>query len=193
MMNRDADRGAYNPELRPEKLEQAILFFLQHANNEHLGKTKLMKLLYFADFDHFEQYGESITGARYRKLAQGPVPDDAAEAIARLEQSTRVRRDDVAMGSYVQHRYTPTGPVRLDAFTEQERATLHAVVGRWKAHSTQQISAATHGEAPWVAVKLHEVIPYYLAGYRNTYGAMELDADELATTELPDEEETFAR
>lgn len=192
-MNQHSHRTAYNAALRPEKLEQAILFFLEHASNEHLGKTKLMKLLYYADFDHYEQYGESITGARYRKLPRGPVPDDAADAIARLEQSARVRRDEVPMGSFMQHRYTPAEQVNLGTFTEQERATLASVVKRWQAHSTPRISAATHGEAPWVAVKLDDVIPYYLAGYRNTYGAMELDADELATDDIPDEDEVFPR
>ncbi len=54
-----------------KKMEQAILFFLEHINNVHLGRTKLMKLLYYVDFDHYEKYGRSITGAEYHKLPHG--------------------------------------------------------------------------------------------------------------------------
>jgi len=39
------------------KMKQVILYFLEHINNFHLGKTKLMKLLYYVDFDNFEKYG----------------------------------------------------------------------------------------------------------------------------------------
>jgi hypothetical protein len=34
------------------KLQQAILYFLEHMINVQLGRTKLMKPLYLVDFNH---------------------------------------------------------------------------------------------------------------------------------------------
>lgn len=186
-------REAFNPDLKKTKLEQAILFFLSHANGAQLGKTKLMKLLYYADFDHYEQYDASITGARYRKLDHGPVPDDAWAAIAELESAERIVREDVLVGGYLQHHYEATEPVDLAAFSPTELDVLHRVAQRWANHTTKQIEAATHGEAPWAAVRRNEIIPYDLAHYRNNFGGMELEDDELADTERArDEDEVFA-
>ena len=67
-----------------EKLQQVILYFLEHINNVHLGRTKLMKLLYFVDFDHYEAHGVSVTGAAYRKLPHGPYPDKVEKLIAKM-------------------------------------------------------------------------------------------------------------
>lgn len=36
--------------LDERKYQRAILYFVAACNNEHLGKTKLMKLLYYLDF-----------------------------------------------------------------------------------------------------------------------------------------------
>ncbi|MBA3643949.1 MAG: SocA family protein [Chloroflexia bacterium] len=182
-------RPAYNREFNRQKLEQVLLFFLHRANNPLLGKTKLMKLVYFADFDHFEEYETSITGARYRKLPQGPVPDEGMDAISNLEHNGRVSRTDIQKGSYIQHQYTPNEEVDLSLFSPTEIAVLEKVAARWREHSTEQIVSATHGEAPWVAVGMHREIPYYLAHYRNNFGALELDEDEA----LLDEDEVFAR
>ena len=136
------------PTRKKTKLEQAILFFLWHANNAHLGKTKLMKLLYFADFDHYEQYEASITGARYRKLDHGPVPDDAWVTIAALEAAKRIEREDVLIGGLLQHRYRASEPVDIGAFSLTELDVLYRVAQRWANHTSRQIEAATHGEAP---------------------------------------------
>ena len=38
-----------------EKVANAIIFFVE-KNIEHFGKTKLMKLMYFADKEHLEKY-----------------------------------------------------------------------------------------------------------------------------------------
>lgn len=185
-------REAYNPELRCEKLEQAILFFLHRANNELLGKTKLMKMLYFADFDHYEEHETPITGARYRKLEHGPVPDDAWQVLGEMERDGRVKRTDVPGPGFIQHRYEPNVPVDLSVFSPTEIEALEKVAKRWQWHTTKQIVMATHGEAPWIAVKPNEIIPYYLAHYRNNYGAMDLDDEESAEEPLPDEDEVFA-
>lgn len=184
-------RPTFNRDLNNEKLEQALLFFLHRANNDFLGKTKLMKLLYFADFDHYEEFGAPITGARYRKLDNGPVPDEGMAAIDELHRKGRVVRTDVPKAGYIQHHYEPEDEFDRSVFSESELAVLESVAARWREHTTQAIVAATHGEAPWIAAEKNEEIPYYLAHYRNNFGAMELDEDEAEN--LPTEDEIFAR
>lgn len=186
-------RESSNPELKKAKLEQAILFFLHHANNASLGKTKLMKLLYYADFDHYEQYEEPITGSRYRKLDHGPVPDDPMLAIEEPERSGRITREDVVAGGYRQHRYGTSERVDPETFSPTELDVLYQVAQRWATHTTKQIEAATHGEAPWIAVGRNEVIPYHLAHYRNNFGAMELEDEDVADPDgTREEDEVFA-
>lgn len=151
-------------------------------------------MLYCADFDHVEQYDESITGARYRKLDHGPVPDAAAIALDALEREGQVEHRSIRSGPYGQDRYDPLADVDVSVFSAAEIDTLHRVVRRWAAHTTKQIEAATHGEAPWIAVRWNEVIPYHLAYYRNSYGAMELDEAELVVPEeLREQDEAVAR
>jgi len=55
-----------------EKLLNAIIFFAN--NTSYLGKTKLWKLLYFLDFEHFKETGRSVTGMEYNAWPMGPVP-----------------------------------------------------------------------------------------------------------------------
>jgi hypothetical protein len=51
------------------KLINAIVYFAQ--NTQHLGKTKLFKLLYLLDFEHFRQTGRSVTGLDYYACCVG--------------------------------------------------------------------------------------------------------------------------
>lgn len=145
-----------------------------------------MKMLYHADFDHFEKYDDSITGARYRKLDHGPVPDDASDALAALAKMGKVLPRKGRLGGAVRERFDPIEEPDLGDFTAQEADTPHEVVQRWAEHTTRRIEAATHGEAPWIAVRRNEVIPYHLAYHRHNHGAMDRDEDEL---EAPDGEE----
>jgi len=173
------------PVLDRVKFEQAILYFLEHAANEHLAKTKLVKLLYHADFDHFEQYDAPITGAYYRKYEHGPFPEDAWETLERMEADHRIafKQDDVYM------RHERMEDCDESVFSETEIAVLRRVAAEMLPYTAKQMSDATHEEAPWRAVKFKEHIPYYLAYYRNKFGEMELDEDELI---LEDEEEARA-
>ena len=117
--------------------------------------------------------------------------DDAWQAIDQLEQSGRIIRRDVPRGGVIQHRFEPRESVDFSVFSQTEIATLYQVANTWLHHTTQQIEAATHGEAPWIAVKRNEIIPYHLAYYRNNFGAMDLDDDEISGVIL-DEDEVFA-
>jgi hypothetical protein len=55
-----------------QKMIHAIIYFAQ--NTRHCGKTKLHKLLYLLDFEHFQKTGRSVTGLDYFAWKMGPVP-----------------------------------------------------------------------------------------------------------------------
>lgn len=57
-----------------EKLFHLITFFVKNTHN--CGKTKLFKLLYYADFRHVKETGKSITGLKYFAWDNGPVPKE---------------------------------------------------------------------------------------------------------------------
>lgn len=56
-----------------ERLYNAIIYFV--SNTQKCNKTKLMKLLYFLDFMHFEATGASVTGLKYSAWPFGPFPE----------------------------------------------------------------------------------------------------------------------
>ena len=159
-------------------MEDVILYFVQNANNEHLGRTKLMKLLYYADFDHYERAGEPITGATYKKMPHGPMPDQGHHTLDVLIRSGKLVERSIERGPHVQISYDIIGdpPIR---FTPAQLATLEAVVAEWRDAPSKTIEKASHDEPPWNGVRDREIIPYHLAYYRNRCGEMELDAEEL--------------
>lgn len=71
--------GNYEPDIMSgyrrfdaTKFFEAIKFF---CFPDGIFKTKLNKLLFYADFKNFSQSSVSITGARYAHAHYGPVPD----------------------------------------------------------------------------------------------------------------------
>ncbi len=185
-------RGQYNPELNEDKLAHAILRFVTDSEIRDLGKTKLMKLLYFADFDHFERYDSPITGARYVRLDHGPVPNDAGIVMRNMLQTGELTESKVAAGGFDRFAYAASRTFDPSLFSPEELETLKSVAERFKAFTTKQIEMATHGEAPWLAVKPYQIIPYHLAYYRNNFGAMDLDEERTDVRERLTEDDLFA-
>lgn len=158
------------------KLQQVILYFLEHINNVHLGRTKLMKLLYFVDFNHYEAHGQAVTGATYRKLPHGPYPDKVEKLIGKMEKDGLVREVKTNHKGYTQHRLiTLAGKFNPALFTGTELQTLERVAADWADATAAQIEAATHREAPWAGTEEGKTIDYAMAEYRHAIGFEPLD------------------
>lgn len=154
-----------------EKLQHVLLYFLERINNVHLGRTKLMKLLYFVDFDHYETYGRSVTGAAYRKLPHGPYPKDAEKLLARMKQAGLLREVSSDRQGYAQHRLiTLNAKFDPSKFSGEELQTLERVAARWADATAAQIEADTHDEAPWAATQDGKAIDYEMSEYRHCLG-----------------------
>lgn len=146
------------------KYRNAILYFVLHINNNTLGKIKLMKLLYYLDFDHFEQFGTSVTGDDYLRWNMGPVPAKAAEVIDHMvvDGQLLVESKDVGL-PYPKSKYTALQPCNVHVFSPTEVAVLCAVAEKWEHHSGTDMVHAVHGEPPWLETAANAVIDYRLA------------------------------
>jgi uncharacterized phage-associated protein len=157
------------------KYKNAILFFGEKIND--LGRVKVNKLLYFLDFDHFEKYGESVTGDTYQNNELGPVPIETDQITAEMESQGLVQIMPEAVIDFVRYRLVPLVRHDPSVFKPSEMEMLCAVSEKWGHHTAKELVIASHGEAPWLATRLGEIIPYPLAYYRGKFEAPSYDEE----------------
>lgn len=160
--------------INEKKYKSVVLFFANKVQNGTLGKLKLMKLLYFLDFDFFEKYGKSITGDEYLRFDNGPVPRMAEKILKEMEgKEIKITRKKVAKGYKDQQLVEPLKQVNVELFSPEEVLMMEEIADKWERFSGSEMKNASHGEAPWIATKKDGIIDYNLAYYRNKYNEME--------------------
>jgi len=162
-----------------ERYVNAILFFIENVQN--LGRTKLYKLLYFLDFDHYEKYGESVTGESYQNKELGPVPIYAEELINKMKEDGLIDIVSEPVIDFIRHKFVAKAHHDQNIFSSTEIEMLREVTEKWAHHTANEIVSATHGEAPWIATARDQTIPYPYAYYRNKFA----EVDELAQEATP--------
>lgn len=159
--------------INEKKYRNAILFFAKKIQNGTLGKLKMMKLLYYLDFDFFEKYGRSVTGDEYLRFDNGPVPRMAEKILKEMkDKEIKITTHKVAEGYNDQQRIEATEDFDLNVFDKEELVMLEEVADKWEKFTGTEMKTASHGEAPWISTKPNDVIDYNLAYYRNKYGEM---------------------
>jgi len=160
--------------INEKKYKNAILFFANKIRNGTLGKLKLMKLLYFLDFDFFEKYGVSVTGDEYLRFENGPVPRMAEKILKQMNgKEIKIAHRAMPKGYNDQQHIEPLSEFNPNVFTKEEILMLEEIADKWEKFTGTEMKNASHGEAPWIAAKPDEVIDYNLAYYRNKYAEME--------------------
>ena len=162
--------------INEKKYKHIILFFANKIKNGTLGKLKMMKLLYYLDFDFFEKYGKSVTGDYYLRWERGPVPKMADRILTRMDGAEiKISKRKVAAGYNDQQHIEALKDFDLKLFTKEELIMMEEVADKWSLFSDTEMKSASHGEAPWIATKPDGIIDYNLTYYRNKYGEMDKD------------------
>jgi transcriptional regulator with XRE-family HTH domain len=155
------------PALKVEKFKNVLLYVLEScAGKANVGETVLYKLLYFADFNYYEVYEEHLTGAKYRKLPFGPVPQKLDSIIARMIEKNELQRIKADYHGYPQTRYIPLVKPDLKLLMASEKEMIDRVISQFADWSATAISDYSHKDMPWLATKDGDVIDYELAFYR---------------------------
>ncbi|MBU1895456.1 DUF4065 domain-containing protein [Patescibacteria group bacterium] len=148
-----------------EKLRQLVLYLLEKCGGQpNFGETVLYKLLYFIDFDSFENLGKPITGMNYVKLQFGPAPQikQFQTVIDEMKEKKEIKIFFQDYHGLKQKRYIALTESSLKDFSAQEKDVVDEVVDRLSSMSATQIEAYSHGDVPWQVTSSKGVISYDL-------------------------------
>lgn len=155
------------PKLRVSKFKNVLLYLLEHcAGKPNVGETVLNKLLYFSDFNYYELYEEHLTGANYKKLPFGPVPQKLDTILNQMISDSQIQRVKTEYHNYPQIRFLPLVKADLTQLKASEKDVIDKVIEQmsdWSAHS---ISNYSHKDLPWEVTEDGKEINYELVFYR---------------------------
>ena len=143
----DIYSGYRNPNF--EKFTEMVVYFSDKLSP---FKTKMNKLLFYADFLMFKQSCFSISGVRYKAIDMGPVPNNFQSIFEYLANNDEI---DIYTTEFPngytgeQFKAKKDRKFNADLFTENELNTLEKVATVFKETSTNDIIKLSHFEEAW--------------------------------------------
>lgn len=160
--NQASDEFTGNKSFNQRKLFDLILFF---CRGDGVFKTKLNKLLFYADFAHFKKYEVSITGVRYVRLSYGPVPENFGLFYDLLFKLGEINIEEVIFSADVAgERFTTVQEPELARFNDDELATITYVKEHFKNASSKEIVELSHRERGYIETQDKGYISYCYSG-----------------------------
>ena len=142
-----------------EKMASMVAYFAKHVTD--LYKTKLNKLLFYADFTNYYSHGSSISGSRYVHLPYGPIPDGYEETLETLNHYGVI---DVAKQNS-SDLVRPGSDVVKGFLTAEERKTLDWVIETYGGMSASQLTELSHREKAYSNTRAGEEMAYEYAKF----------------------------
>jgi len=145
-----------------DRYKEIIRRFIKYAGADGDGripKTKLAKLLYLLDFSWYYDNLDSVSGLQYRRIAQGPVPDEFFRVIDEMYDTEEIDikvRGKAMMISLNEE----LDPINNNLLSEAQDKRLREIAAQWKTANTQTIVDYTHSQLPWCYCGPSELIPY---------------------------------
>lgn len=143
-----------------EKYKQMILAFLRTGGK--IPKTKLAKLLYFADFSWFYSHLESMSGMQYRKIQYGPVPDAYFRIIDEMFDGGQIQITQTEDGAMLISQTRSGAKTSLSMVNKEEEKLIKKIEEKWKGKKTAEIVNFTHKQFPYLFARENEIVSYPL-------------------------------
>lgn len=132
-----------------------------------LYKTKLNKLLFYADFTGFYLTGRGLSGAQYVNLPYGPVPDRFEEMIDHASTVGAIVSESVPEKDAAVRAIKPGAEV-LDVLDDSDRRIIDWVVDNYGSLTTTAITDLSHDERAYKNTRGGERIAYAYAQFLKT-------------------------
>lgn len=143
---KDNSRSIYNG--YGEKSISKLFDMVRYIVTKHgeVFPTKLNKLMFFSDFFHYKETGQSISGLQYRALNFGPVPDHYATIYDNIPG---LDKRPIEAHDMISTLLSCPDNNNFDELSETEKETIDHVVQKLKPLSVSQIIEVSHHEKGW--------------------------------------------
>ncbi len=128
-----------------EKLEEAVLYFVSRV--EHAYKTKINKLLWYADFLCYKATSQSITGSAYVAAPYGPVPEHYELLLEEITRKGLIRPPEQefpsgSSGEVIE----PCREPNMGLFNDAEQACMDKVAREFRSSTASETRRRSHKE-----------------------------------------------
>ncbi len=141
--------------MKTEKQLNALLYAIE--NYPLIGRTKLMKFVFFVDLFRFNKSGETLLEDEYIRLPNGPVPDIGYSYTDNSNAYLEVTREPYDAERYIYH-YTARKTSDRSLFSDEDIELFNVVIETFKEYNTEPISSLTHQFSLWKDTKNGEII-----------------------------------
>jgi transcriptional regulator with XRE-family HTH domain len=155
------------PSKNVQKFKEVLLYILGKVGAKpNVGETVIYKILYFIDFNHYEQFEEQLIGATYIKSPFGPTPAEFNLIIKEMIKESEIEKISSTYFKKEQKKYLPRREANLTIFSGIEIKTIDEVLDRLSDMNATSISAYSHEDIPWIVTPNGAPINYETVFYR---------------------------
>lgn len=132
------------------KLKEMIIFF---AHRVPSYKTKMNKLLFYADFSHFREFGVGISGHWYQAIPFGPVPGRYETIFEHLAENglIEVQFESGDPGSKREKLFGKADrPWDFGVFSAEEIRSLERIAAKFHHTTASELVQISHLETAWL-------------------------------------------
>ena len=138
----------------PSRFRRAVLYVVEQLSE--VSVTKLQKVLYLADLEHFYATGTTLTGARWVRYTFGPMAKALVPSRALMEGHELTVTDEI-WGNREAHVYRPGPAARFrPALSTEEKATLDGILHLTSGLSVDEVVSLAYNTAPMRFLQLLE-------------------------------------
>ena len=142
-----------------KKIKNILLYILNKCGETF--QTKMNKILFYADFLSYRQYGISISGLTYKALDYGPVPEHWDRIYSQFDEIYQEQR---IIGEKEGIILKTSEKPDITTFTETEIQILQTICTKFRNTSATEISRISHNEPAWIeCASTHSKIPFNYA------------------------------
>jgi len=152
--------------------------------HEKFGVTKLNKILFFADFLAYANFGKPITAAEYFNLERGPAPQQMKPILDEMQEKGEIEIVRTRFFTKTQHRPIAKRAADIRSFKSHEIALIDQVIEDLKDMTAQEVSNYSHQYVGWKMTEERELIPYHTVFCKDTHEDEITDEDRKIATEI---------
>lgn len=133
---------------------------------QSVPKTKLNKLMFYADFLNFKRREKSITGSRYIHWPYGPCPEDFQQLLSQMELSHSINIEEtMTKDGHAAEVITAIQYFSEDVLTTEEILIIDEVCKKLGAKNSKELTDLSHSEKGYTLTKPREAISYEYAKF----------------------------